>query len=219
MSDDRSVSKQLQANAAVLLAFVNRDFEVLEARSAALSALVHDAEAREHRRAAFNARDASCYRLGSAFEPLGALDIDPVFLTGWLCIGATGLLLLTSIAINHPGRSTAELLKLLATSRAGRQIRGWGVWRQWVWLKELREAETEQFRRSAAFRKARWRGKCSTARQRYCVAKLCEWLQLEPRTFATRGEAFDWLERQGGNPRFLAEPPRLDLSSIGEALS
>jgi len=219
MFDDLSISEQLGCNAAILLAFVNNDVAQFEMRSAALDDLIHDAEAREHRRAAFNRRDAACYRLGSAFEPLGGLDLDPVFLAGWLTAGTTGLLLLTRVAIANNSGTIVDHLRLLAASPAGRQIREWGVWAQWSWLKDLREAETEGFRRSKNFHKSGWRQKPPTARQRYCIAKLCEWLQTEQQIFSTRWEALCWIEAQGGNPRFRTAPARPDLTAALEAFS
>lgn len=94
-------------------------------------------------------------------------------------------------------------------------------WVRWNWLCELYVAETATFLESPAGRdpKARWRGKAPTAEQTYIAAQICLDLQLEPRSFATRGEAFDWIQEQGGNPRFWVEPSKPGIADMAELLA
>ncbi|WP_174279458.1 hypothetical protein [Sphingomonas bacterium] len=221
MIKTHTIADQLRTQASLLYAFALQADPVLEHRAAELEKLIHDAQAREHRRAAFNARDASCYRLGSAFEPTGGLDLDPVAVAGLMALGATGLLLLVRVALASPDASLAEHLRALFRSRAGRAIRAWGVWSRWHWLRALYLHQTEVFLNSPSGRdpKARWRAKPPTAEQTYLVTQISLDLQLQPRSFATRGEAFDWIQAAGGNPRFRTEAGKPDLSEVAELLA
>lgn len=215
-----TTAARLRIRSALLFARVSQVPASLEMRAQELDSLIHDAQAREHRRAAFNARDASCYRLGSAFEPQGGLDLDPVALTGWLALGVTGILLLNRIILATPSDpSTVNHLKTLFRSPAGLGIRAWGVWSRWCWLKSLYLQETELFLASPAGQdpKAGWRRKAPTAKQTYLIAQICTDLQKDGQTFATRGEAFDWIREQGGNPKFKVEPAKPDLAELAEA--
>lgn len=60
MSGHLSSAEKLRNASALLYAFTKQANLAVELRSADLDALIHDAQAREHRRAAFKARDASC---------------------------------------------------------------------------------------------------------------------------------------------------------------
>lgn len=221
MVDPLSVTEQLRTQASILYAFASQADPVLSRRSAELDALIHDAQAREHRRAAFNARDAHCYRLGAAFEPAGGLDLDPVALTGLLALGATGLLLLLRVTLRDPSADLVEQLQALFRSKAGLAIREWGVWTRRQWLRALYLKETQLFLQSRAGRdpQARWRRKFPTAEQTYIVAQICLDLQLQTPSLATRGEAFDWIGAKGGNPRFWIEPCKPDLANVAELLA
>ena len=216
----QTTTAQLCNQAALLYALASQADPRVISRAAELEALIHDAEAREHRRAAFNARDASCYKLGSAFEPVGGLGLDPVALSGLLALGTTGLLLLVRVALQMPDATLPDQLRALFRSSAGRAVRAWGVWARWRWLSAIYTEETEVFLASPAGRSraASWRRKPPTARQTYLVAEICDWLQLGSRNLATRGEAFDWILACGGNPRFQTEPDKPDLADMAEFL-
>ncbi|MFW2830991.1 hypothetical protein [Sphingomonas sp. ID0503] len=214
---NHDVDNQLRAQALSLLQAI--DTQRLASRAAELDLLIHDAEAREHRRAAFDARDAACYRLGSAFEPFDALDLDPVALVGWLETQAVGVALLAQHVLAAPGASITECLRTLFASPVGRQLRAIGVWKRWRWLHALYDAEVSAFLASNAGRRPeRWKPKPPTPRQRYLCATIAELLQKEPPTFSTRAAAFEWLREQGGNPRFTTEPVRPDIADITAAL-
>lgn len=220
MSNATPLRDQLKIAAATLFSLAGAQSTRVAARIAALDLLIYEAAAREHRRAAFNRRDKACYRLGSAFEPTNGLDLDPVNLTGFLHLGATALLLLAEHAIERPELSIVDLLGRLFRSPAGRVIRAHGIWVRWNWLRALYVAETETFLASRKGRdpKARWRADKPTTNQTYIAAEICLDLQLEPRTFANRGEAFDWIKVQAGNPRFNKQPSRPDLTQLVEML-
>ena len=211
---------RMKIEAATLFSLAGSQQHLAQTEIAKLALLIHDAEAREHRRAAFNARDKACYRLGGAFEPVAGLDLDPVTLTGFLALGSIALLLLVQVALRQPDGSVADHLARLFRSPAGRVIRAHGVWVRWHWLRDLYIEETEAFLRSRKGRdpKARWRSEKPTANQTYIIAEICLDLQLELAKPATRGAAFDWIQIQGGNPRFTREPARPDLSALAELL-
>lgn len=215
------IISDLRTRAALLMRLSRQSAADFEPRLGELTALIHNAEAREHRRAAFNARDASCYRLGSSFEPAGGLDLDPVALTGWLALGSTGVLLLVRVALANPQASLPDQLTTLFRSPAGRGIHKWGIWIRWVWLKNLYQNEVEAFLLSpnGQNKNAAWRRKPASARQGYLIAEICGLLQKEPQVFATRGEAFDWILAQNGNPKFRVEPDRASLDDLLEAIA
>lgn len=219
MTDNRFSLNDLQALAAFTLSTMARQDTTLQAKAGDLDQLIHDAEAREHRRAAHLLRDARCYRLGSAFEPTGGLLLDPVALTGWLATGRVGVLLLAKQAIANPDASIIEHLASLFRSPAGGLIRDHGVWLRWAWLRDFYKQEVTDFLASQKGRdpNALWRGKKPSKRQTYLISEICIALQLEPRSFATRGDAFDWIRKHEGNPRFLHVPPQPDLSDLVEA--
>lgn len=181
-----------------------------------LEQLVHDAEAAAHRRAAFNAVDRAKYRLGSAFEVHQALDLDPITLAGWLTGGPAALLLLVQVALADPDQSIASSLRSLFLSPAGPVLRELGVWASWQRLKALYVEEVEAVQASPFGQKPNHssRRRPPTNRQNYLVSEVCRALQIEPRSFRTRGEAYEWLLALGGNPRFWSEPPRPDLDAL-----
>ena len=181
-----------------------------------LEQLVHDAEAAAHRRAAFNAIDRAKYRLGSAFEVNEALDLDPITLAGWLAGGSAALLLLVRVALANPDRSIASSLRSLFLSPAGPVLRELGVWASWQRLKALYVEEVEAVQASSFGQNPNHssRRKPPTIKQNYLASEICRALQIEPRSFRTRGETYEWLLAQGGNPRFWSEPPRPDFDAL-----
>ncbi|KKI18929.1 hypothetical protein [Sphingomonas sp. Ag1] len=220
MTKTQTIADQLRVAAALCFAGLGEAEKRATARSADLDQLIHDTEARDHRRAAFNERDAACYRLGAAFEPSDGLALDPVTLTGFLALNEVGLLLLVRSALASPGGSLVDALAALFRSTAGREIRDYGTWVRWQWLRELYLEETERFLATpkGSDPKARWRGDPPTHAQTYLVAQICLDLQLAYRTFPTKGEAFEWiLER--GNPRFNHEPRRPSLDALAEMVA
>ncbi|WP_257555392.1 hypothetical protein [Sphingobium sp. CFD-2] len=51
-----------------------------------------------------------------------------------------------------------------------------------------------------------WRKKPATRSQGFLISRMCAVLEIEAPTRMNRGEAHDWIERNGGNPRLVAEP-------------
>ena len=103
MEIESNIIGQLGKTAGRLAGLIDGQIRTTEIKVGDLDELIHKAAAREHRRAAHNLRDARCYRLGSSFEPVGALDLDPIALAGWLASGNAGVLALAQIGLSNPG--------------------------------------------------------------------------------------------------------------------
>lgn len=221
MIDQTAQHDVLRSIAAELLSNVEQQSTAIECRHAELAALIREAEAAELRRAAYKLRDGKCYELGAAFEPPGALDTDPLAVTGFLALDATAVLLLARLALEKPDQSVAELLARLFRSSAGQQIRALGVWVRWNWLKELYQDECERYH--ALFRRNGERrvgaSKPTTRRQRYMVEQICAFLQMVQPDIADRGAAYEWIKKHGGNPRFQEGPRRPSMAGLAEAFS
>ena len=188
-----------------------------DARSQTLDVLIREFENWQHRRAAHSARDRGCYRTGAALEPYGGHLLDDVALSGLDHLGAVGLVLLVQIAVDYPGLSLSELLTKLFQSPHGTMVRQWGEWSRWHWLRALAHQETVAFLATKKGRdpKARWRNEEVTARQSYLILELARVLEIMAPEFATRGDAFDWIRAEDGNPRFHTAPPVPPLPGFG----
>ena len=169
----------LKRHAARLLDGLEQTGATIALREEVLSELIYQAEAREHRRAMRHLRDSACYRLGSAFEASDGLSLDPVTLAGWLALGDVAVLLLVQRALAKPDRQVAGHLADLFASSIGHELRAWGVWVRWHWMRELYEAETTAFLASPAARRTGWRKQKPTRRQTALVAAMCEFLQKD----------------------------------------
>lgn len=205
-------------NAALRLVFTLDGHKVSnDARIQNLDELIREFETWQHRRAAHSARDRACYRAGAALEPYGGHFLDDVALSGLDHLGAVGLVLLVQIAVQYPGLSLSGLLAKLFQSTHGVVVRHWGEWSRWHWLRELIHQETVAFLATEKGRdpKARWRNEEVTARQSYLILELARVLEIMAPEFATRGDAFDWIRAEGGNPRFHTPPPAPPLPDFG----
>lgn len=187
------------------------------ARANQLDAEIREAESWSMRRAARHERDRACYRLGSAFEPGEALDLDDVALCGLDHLGIHGLMMLAEMGIRHPGLSLSGLLRKLFEGESGPMVRAWGVWRRWHWLADFYHAETDTFLASRKGRDPRqlWRRGKVSVNQEHLIREISRYIQLVPPVFPDRGAAFDWIRDAGGNPRFRDVPPRPPLPALG----
>lgn len=198
-----------------LAARLREDAVRLEARTAQLDDLIRDAQTWLHRRAAWNARDKALYRTGAAFEPNGGHLLDDIQLSGLDALGARGVLLLARLAAEYPEHSLSQLMVMLFASDHGPLIAEWGRSSRLQWLSELYIEETEAFLKTEAGRdpKAPWRSRPPTRRQVFLAAEMARAIGINAPTFDTRGEAFEWVRRQGGNPRYWSLPPTPELPS------
>jgi len=206
---DDPVSSRLSAAAARLRTRLSAATSRVEARRALLDDLIRDAETWLHRRAAWNARDKALYRTGAALESYGGHLLDDIQLSGLDALGARGVLLIAETAAEHPDLSLSQLIAMLFASDHGRLIAEWGRWSRLHWLSALHAEETEQFLRTKAGSdpKAAWRCRPPTRRQSFLASEMARAIGIEPPTLANRGDAFDWINEHGGNPRFWSLPP------------
>lgn len=179
------------------------------AREEELEELIREAETSIHRRAVRSERDRGCYRVGAAFEPTKGHLLDDIFLTGVDHLGSIGVALLAETALAHPGESLSGLLRMLSETEQGARVRDWGVWGRGTWNRQLYLWETEGFfeTKKGSDPKQKWRADTVTRRQLYLIGEICRCLVvLEPKP-ANRGEAYEWIKVNGGNPRFSSPPP------------
>ena len=187
-----------------LLAKLKVESTACHARVRQLEEAIQEAETWSSRRAARQARDRACYRLGAALEPTGGLAVDDVFLSGLDLLGGHGVALLAAAAASAPeGASLSELMLRLAWTDAGKVIRAWGVWSRFTWLRDLYRTAVLAFENSVAGRNplGSWRRDPPTARQAYLAVELARFLQVAKPELANKGEAHDWLHNNGGKPR------------------
>jgi hypothetical protein len=192
-----------------LLALLDGRAVANEAREEELEELIREAETSIYRSAARIERDRGCYRVGAAFEPNKGHRLDDIFLTGVDHLGSIGVALLAETALAHPGESLSGLLRILSATEQGDNVREWGVWGRGTWNRKLYLWETEGFFRTkkGSDPKQKWRGETVTRRQLYLIGEICRCLVvLEPKP-SNRGEAYEWIKANGGNPRFSNPPP------------
>lgn len=192
-----------------LLALLDDRAVANEAREEELAELIREAETSIHRRAARNERDRGCYRVGAALEPNQGHRLDDIFLTGMDHLGSIGVALLAETALAHPGESLSGLLRILSETEQGNHVREWGIWGRGTWNRKLYIWETEGFFRTKKGQDPQqgWRRQNVTRRQLYLISEICRCLiVLEPAP-ANRGEAYEWIKVNGGNPRFSNPPP------------
>lgn len=212
---DNHLQSSLSIAAALLASRLHDDASRLEARQGQLDDLVRDAETWLRRRAAWNARDKALYRTGAALEPYGGHLLDDIQLSGLDALGTRGVLLLVQLAAQHPELSLSRLMAALFASDHGPLIAEWGRWSRLHWLTALHSEETEGFLQTKAGSdpKAAWRSRHPTRRQMFLAEEMARAIGVDTPVFANRGQAFDWILRHGGNPRFWSLPPMPPLPS------
>lgn len=178
------------------------------ARCEELERLEREAQTWLHRVASYKERDCAIYRTGAAFEPRGGHLLDDIQLSGLDALGMHGLLAFVEVWLDQPSSSLSEGMLNLFASRYGALVREWGIWARRMWNAALYVAEVEEFLQSKMGRdlKARWRTRPVTRRQVYLIEEIARQKQLLVPVFANRGEAFDWIGGQGGNPRYWEQP-------------
>lgn len=65
--------------------------------------------------------------------------------------------------------------------------------------------------------KQSWRSETVTGPQHYIIGEIERCLSLTAPAFGNRGQAFEWIKEQGGNPRFLTPPSPPPLPRLMEA--
>lgn len=162
------------------------------------------------------------YRLGSALCALNSEPLDDLALVGLLANGDIALRWLAHARSRAPAETLLDLIAVILSDAARTEwCRQWGrrIW--WERSRALYEAELQSFIASgkADDPKARWRARHPTKEQLYLIATICTLLEIEAPSELTRGEAFEWIRSQGGNPRFRSTPdqppPWTEAGSVG----
>jgi hypothetical protein len=152
-------------------------------------------------------RDNLKYYLGFAFEVNDALDVDSQALTGLLSLPWEAFEAGLAEDIRKPGRVIDGLRLALLQPAVLEWARAQGVWLQWKRLEVIYRQEVEDFRNSEAFQRKGWRRKAITRPQHYLIGEIHRILGVSVPPLATRGQAYEFIAANGGNPRFLTEPP------------
>lgn len=161
-------------------------------------------------------RDSRVYQLGAAIEVLDGLDIDPIRFLGFLAAGARSLEPMVDAAAAEPLGSVVDYMRAAIDSDALAQyFRELGEYYYFNWSASIAQLETAEFNQLplANDPTAHWRSKPPTPRQLYIVDRICnvrtakDPAYLRPK-LKTRGDCYDFIARNNGNPRFWPTPDR-----------
>lgn len=150
--------------------------------------------------------DTQKYRLGSIFSVLSSRfsELDDLALVGLLANARYAIALL-QVAVVEDSDSLVEIFdQLLSNPHLARKFRDQGARLRWEWNRALYVSEVESFAQSKAAQnpKAPWRRKPPTRGQIYLISEAVRAFDLDPPNLRSRGEAYEWLRKTGGNPRF-----------------
>ncbi|MCW2365834.1 hypothetical protein M2333_001612 [Sphingobium sp. B11D3B] len=150
--------------------------------------------------------DTQKYRLGSVFAMLvcDLGDLDDLAILGLFADASVPLPLLNEAALGSGGSLVDLIVAILSDANISAPFREQGALLRWQWHRDLYHAEVEAFSKSEASRnpRAAWRRKPPTSRQIYLISEAIRAFELDPPSVSTRGEAYEWLRKVGGNPRF-----------------
>jgi len=153
-------------------------------------------------------RDAARYTLGGSLSMLGFERLDTIALTGLLGNPAQMLAWLAEAQTEIGDAPLADLVdRVFDDSARFDWCRQWGVHLGWLHGAALYDAAVTSFIISGRTGpKERWRRDEITDDQANLILRICVWRQIPEPALATRGEAFDWIYEQGGNPNWWAVP-------------
>lgn len=155
-------------------------------------------------------RDNLKYHLGFAFEVNGGLDLDSLALTGLLSVPWSAL----EARLQGPNSRQKTLVEATRRALEEPDLREWclaqGTWLQWRRLEAIYRQEIDGFRNSDAFHRKGWRSKIITRPQHYLIGEIHRILGKSKPCLANRGEAYEYIAAEGGNPRFRQAPPAPD---------
>lgn len=157
-------------------------------------------------------RNNKLFAHGSGAEVGGYIDLDDIAITGldhhlvqyalWLATAAYKL---------PPGSTRGDALALILSNPARLEwARREGARVRWHWAEAAYAEEVADFRARQASAPARlkaWRRLNVTERQCYLVELIRVYRDLPTPDLSDRGAAYDWIDAQGGAPRFWSPPP------------
>jgi hypothetical protein len=170
--------------------------------------LRRQARAEPHRRGGRGSRDARKYALGSAMIMADLEQIDPPVLSGLLAHPDLMLRWMVEARLAHGPGSFGDLVCFaLADADRFYFCRQWGRIIEWRYRRALYDKTVLSFVNSGRDGpREKWRRYDVTDDQAGLISKLCDILEEPLPEILTRGEAFDWIYKRGGNPEFWAEP-------------
>lgn len=153
-------------------------------------------------------RDNLVYYLGAAFEVNRALDLDSFALTGLLALPLDEF---EELAFSDEENPPATLIDAIRHVLSMPPVLAWaraqGIWMQWKRLDAIYQSEVDEFRNSDAFVDKKWRRKGISPAQHYIIGEIERLTGVSRPVVNNRGEAWEYIAAQGGNPRFLVAPP------------
>lgn len=171
----------------------------------------HARKANEARRN-HRTRNNRLFAFGANAEVGGYVDLDDLAISGLEAHGALYCYWMAKAALARPEASRGELLAaILARPVRLDWCRREGAAVRWRWTKARREEETAGFkaRQEAGGSKA-WKRQQPTELQLYLIELICVRGGLDNPSPSKRGDAFSWIDNQGGHPDFWSlptEPP------------
>lgn len=167
-------------------------------------------EASEKRRGGPGSRDADKYALGSVLAMIVFGSADGDALLGLFWNPDLMLRWFAEARVALGPSSFRDLYDAAITARPDRQewLKRWGVCIRFERNHALYMAGFQSFFDSgkADDPDQSWRRKPVSADQRRLIALICDLRDLPLPTMTNRGEAFEWICNEGGNPRFWAPP-------------
>ncbi|WP_343343444.1 hypothetical protein WJT74_07870 [Sphingomicrobium sp. XHP0239] len=178
-----------------------------------ISELRRLSQAASHRRGGAGSRDAKKYELGSVLWLHGLGDLDAQTLTGLLAHPALLLRWLGQELIRDESAPVVVLVaRLLSQPGRAAFLKQWGRILEWRYRKPLYDATVSSFLESGRTGPDEaWRSRDIKIEQQALMDTLADLLEIDDPQLKTRGEAFDWIYKYGGNPTYWREPPIPDV--------
>lgn len=157
-------------------------------------------------------RDSLIYRAGYAFDAIGWLEFDAHQAAGILTSADLVREIVTAYG-DEPLDVPFSVLISLALMRP--EIALWadqeGRRHEWKRLRALNERETSTFKASLEYQEPeKWRRRSPSRAQIYLISEIVRLTETADPQVTTRGEAFDFIDGAGGNPRYLRGPELLE---------
>ncbi|MEO1968563.1 MAG: hypothetical protein ABGW87_07625 [Sphingomonadaceae bacterium] len=173
-----------------------------------LPELQRQARAKPKRRGGKGSIDAAKYQLGSVLTLCGFEGTDDLVLLGFLACGDRALQWMAEARLAFGPMTFAELVRAaLADPQRTAWCRKWGEYRRKVYKKAAYDQSVTSFLESGKTGpRQRWRRAEITAEQHDIIEDICTALGRPKPTLSNRGQAFDWIFKNGGNPNFWVPP-------------
>lgn len=161
------------------------------------------------RRGGPGSADARRYALGSTLALVGAGEVDDTALVGLLAHPVRMLAWMAEALERGAGPMFGDLVDAVLAAPGRRAwCQQWGRVLRWRQQKPRYDAAVASFIASGRTGPNEpWRRKDITDDQAALIAILADLMGESAPILALRGDAFDWIRDQGGNPTYWREPP------------